>query len=60
MHGADLCRPFIIVQGDFSMRKIIVGSRSSKLAMTQTKWVIDQLKQAGAPYEFEIKNIITK
>ncbi|HAE0521493.1 TPA_asm: hydroxymethylbilane synthase, partial [Salmonella enterica subsp. enterica serovar Enteritidis str. P125109] len=39
------------------MRKIIVGSRSSKLAMTQTKWVIDQLKQAGAPYEFEIKNI---
>lgn len=42
------------------MRKIIVGSRSSKLAMTQTKWVIDQLKQAGAPYEFEIKNIITK
>ena len=60
MHGADLCRPFIIVQGDFSMRKIIVGSRSSKLAMTQTKWVIEQLKQAGAPYEFEIKNIITK
>ncbi|WP_114569933.1 hydroxymethylbilane synthase [Exiguobacterium flavidum] len=42
------------------MRKIIVGSRSSKLAMTQTKWVIDQLKKAGAPYEFEIKNIITK
>ncbi|WP_214763459.1 MULTISPECIES: hydroxymethylbilane synthase [unclassified Exiguobacterium] len=42
------------------MRKIIVGSRSSKLAMTQTKWVIEQLKQAGAPYEFEIKNIITK
>lgn len=42
------------------MRKIIVGSRSSKLAMTQTKWVIDQLKQAGVPYEFEIKNIITK
>jgi len=28
--------------------------------MTQTKWVIEQLKQAGAPYEFEIKNIITK
>ena len=42
------------------MRKIIVGTRSSKLAMTQTKWVIEQLKQAGAPYEFEIKNIITK
>lgn len=27
------------------MRKIIVGSRKSNLAMTQTKWVIDQLKK---------------
>ena len=26
------------------MRKIIVGSRRSKLALTQTNWVIDQLK----------------
>ena len=26
------------------MRKIIVGSRRSKLAITQTNWVIDQLK----------------
>ncbi|MFP7493446.1 hydroxymethylbilane synthase [Terribacillus saccharophilus] len=42
------------------MRKIIVGSRKSKLALTQTKWVIEQLKQAGAPYEFEIKKIETK
>ena len=42
------------------MRKIIVGSRKSNLALTQTKWVIEQLKQAGAPFEFEIKKIETK
>lgn len=42
------------------MRKIIVGSRRSKLALTQTNWVIEQLKKAGAPYEFEIKEIVTK
>lgn len=42
------------------MRKIIVGSRRSQLAMTQTKWVIDQLKKAGAQNEFEIKEIVTK
>lgn len=42
------------------MRKIIVGSRRSQLAMTQTKWVIEQLKLAGAQNEFEIKEIVTK
>lgn len=42
------------------MRKIIVGSRRSKLALTQTKWFIEQLKAAGAPFEFEIKEIVTK
>ncbi|ARF16251.1 hydroxymethylbilane synthase [Sporosarcina ureae] len=42
------------------MRKIIVGSRRSKLALTQTKWFIGQMKQAGAPFEFEIKEIVTK
>lgn len=42
------------------MRKIIVGSRRSQLAMTQTKWVIEQLKKAGAKNEFEIKEIVTK
>ncbi|WP_210609440.1 hydroxymethylbilane synthase [Priestia flexa] len=42
------------------MRKIIVGSRRSKLALTQTKWVIEQLKQQGLPFEFEIKEIVTK
>ena len=42
------------------MRKIIVGSRRSNLAMTQTKWFIEQMKEAGAPFEFEIKEIVTK
>ncbi|MFD3445428.1 hydroxymethylbilane synthase [Microbacteriaceae bacterium 4G12] len=42
------------------MRKIIVGSRRSKLALTQTNWVIDQLKALGVPYEFEVKEIVTK
>lgn len=42
------------------MRKIIVGSRKSNLAMTQTKWVIERLKSLGLDYEFEIKEIVTK
>ncbi|WAA13941.1 hydroxymethylbilane synthase [Fervidibacillus halotolerans] len=42
------------------MRKIIVGTRRSKLARTQTKWVIEKLKQIGAPFQFEIKEIVTK
>ena len=42
------------------MRKIIVGSRRSNLALTQTKWVIEQLKQAGVKNEFVIEEIVTK
>ncbi len=42
------------------MRKIIVGSRRSKLALTQTNWFIQQMKDNGAPFEFEIKEIVTK
>ena len=42
------------------MRKIIVGSRRSKLALTQTNWFIEQMKDAGAPFEFEVKEIVTK
>lgn len=42
------------------MRKIIVGSRRSKLALWQTNWFIEQMKQSGAPFEFEIKEIVTK
>lgn len=42
------------------MRKIIVGSRRSKLALTQTNWFINELKAVGAPFEFEVKEIVTK
>lgn len=42
------------------MRKIVVGSRKSKLALTQTNWFINELKKAGAPFEFEVKEIVTK
>ncbi|WP_404453710.1 hydroxymethylbilane synthase [Oceanobacillus kapialis] len=42
------------------MRKIVVGSRKSNLALTQTNWVIDQLKKAGVQNEFEVRKIVTK
>ena len=42
------------------MRKIIVGSRRSKLALTQTNWVISQLKELDSSFEFEVKEIVTK
>ncbi|TCJ03091.1 hydroxymethylbilane synthase [Cytobacillus praedii] len=42
------------------MRKIIVGSRRSKLALTQTNWVIKQLKALDPSFEFEVKEIVTK
>lgn len=42
------------------MRKIVIGSRRSNLAITQTNWVRKQLEQLGAPFEFEVKEIVTK
>ncbi|SDX63763.1 MULTISPECIES: hydroxymethylbilane synthase [Salimicrobium] len=42
------------------MRKIVIGSRKSDLAISQTEWVIDQLKQIDPSYEFEIKRISTR
>lgn len=42
------------------MRNIVVGTRESKLAVTQTKWVIEQLKNRGVENEFTIKYISTK
>ncbi|GGK15852.1 porphobilinogen deaminase [Caldalkalibacillus thermarum] len=41
-------------------RHIVVGSRRSKLALTQTRWVIRQLDSLGFSYTFEIKEIVTK
>jgi hydroxymethylbilane synthase len=42
------------------MRKIIVGSRRSKLALTQTNWVMDQLNKLDPRFQFEVKEIVTK
>ncbi|MGG1697678.1 hydroxymethylbilane synthase [Bacillus zhangzhouensis] len=42
------------------MRTIKVGSRRSKLAITQTKWVIQKLSELNPSYSFEIKEIVTK
>lgn len=41
-------------------RKIIVGSRRSKLALTQSGWVIARLKANYPSIDFEIKEIVTK
>lgn len=40
--------------------KVIVGSRGSKLAITQTNWVIDKIKKANPHVEVELKVIKTK
>ncbi len=40
--------------------KIVVGSRGSDLAVTQTKWVIDRLKEKNPNVDFEIQIIKTK
>ncbi|TCS83472.1 hydroxymethylbilane synthase [Tepidibacillus fermentans] len=42
------------------MKKIIVGSRRSQLALVQTEWVIQQLKTFYPDVQFEIKEIVTK
>ncbi|CAM3935002.1 hydroxymethylbilane synthase [Lederbergia lenta] len=42
------------------MRKIIIGSRRSELALTQTNWVREQLEKLNVPFEFEVKEIVTK
>lgn len=42
------------------MRKIVIGSRRSNLALKQTNWVREQLEKIGGPFEFEIKEIMTK
>lgn len=41
-------------------RKIIVGSRRSQLALTQTKWVIAKLQERFPEISFEIEEIVTK
>ena len=40
--------------------KYLVGARGSKLSMTQTNWVISELKKVNPDSEYEIKPITTK
>lgn len=40
--------------------KVVVGTRGSKLALTQSKWVVSQLEACNPEVEFEIKIIKTK
>lgn len=40
-------------------KKIVVGTRGSKLALTQTNWIVEQLKAIQPDYEFETKIIRT-
>ncbi|WP_065581312.1 hydroxymethylbilane synthase [Staphylococcus hominis] len=42
------------------MRKLVVGSRRSKLALTQSKQFIDKLKAIDPSLKIEIKEIVTK
>lgn len=41
------------------MRKIIIGSRESQLALTQTNWVIERLKEEFPQYDYEVVRIKT-
>lgn len=41
-------------------KKIIVGSRGSKLAVVQTNWLLDRLRDAHPDIDFELKIIRTK
>ena len=40
--------------------KLVVGSRRSKLALTQSQQFIDKLKAVDPTLEIEIKEIVTK
>ncbi|MBM7631681.1 hydroxymethylbilane synthase [Geomicrobium sediminis] len=42
------------------MRKIVIGTRKSNLAVNQAEWVLSKLESLGLPYEFELKKIVTK
>ncbi|WP_329887047.1 hydroxymethylbilane synthase [Pseudoramibacter faecis] len=42
------------------MKKIVVGSRGSRLAVAQTRWLLDKLSAAHPGIRFELKIITTK
>lgn len=42
------------------MREIIVGSRRSELALVQSHWVIDQLKQSQPELKIKLEKVVTR
>lgn len=42
------------------MKKSILGTRGSQLSISQTNWVISELKKNNPDYDYEIKTIVTK
>lgn len=42
------------------MRTWVVGTRKSELALTQTNWVVDRLKEANPGLEVNLEKIVTK
>ncbi|PWK15824.1 hydroxymethylbilane synthase [Tumebacillus permanentifrigoris] len=42
------------------MKRIVVGTRKSPLALTQTNWVLDQLKKHHPDLEIGMEQIVTK
>ncbi|BCU81227.1 porphobilinogen deaminase [Polycladomyces abyssicola] len=42
------------------MRTVVVGTRKSALALTQTGWVMDRLREANSRWELRQEKIVTK
>jgi len=42
------------------MRTVVVGTRKSTLALTQTRWVMDRLREANPRWELRQEKIVTK
>lgn len=42
------------------MRTFVVGTRNSKLALTQTNWVINELQKSGIKHPIRIEEFVTK
>src|SRR3954447_441908 len=42
------------------MKRIVVGTRKSPLALTQTEWVLDQLRKHHPDLEIGMEKIVTK
>ncbi|WP_170007838.1 hydroxymethylbilane synthase [Bacillus fonticola] len=43
-----------------SNRTVVLGSRRSNLALTQSNWVLKRLQEEQVPYQFSVKEIVTK